>query len=137
MPLLDVKPVREFTRDQPCTKVDLWNAFRRDGRFVSRAFVEVRGEIGINAPKYLRREGFAIMVEEKGIDYLCLTKTGVDWLTRGVVRYLELHPEEMAKLEQPLPRGIGNALGAAVAKAAPKTAQNAPVIRRIERNKRG
>lgn len=137
MPLLDVKPIREFSRDQPCTKVDLWNTFRRGHAFVARPFVEARGEIGINAPKYLRREGYAVMVEKDGIDYLALTEKGRAWLTSGLLRYLELHPEETPKLEQPLPGNTEARARATSAKSAPKMPQNIRVVRRMSRTKQG
>ena len=137
MPLLEVKPVKEFSRDQPCTKVDLWNAFRRGLVFTPRPFGEVRGGVGVNAPKYLRREGYAVMVEKDGIDYLALTDKGRAWLTSGLLRYLELHPEETPKLEQPLPGKMEAKTRAASARMSARTPPNAPVVRRMSRTKRG
>lgn len=103
MAAIDVKPVKVFTRESPCTKVDLYNCFRRGDGFIPRPTVQTRGEIGENAPKYLRREGYARLYEANGIDCLELTDEGEAWLLSGLARYLEMHPEEVANLEQPYP----------------------------------
>lgn len=92
-----VKPVKVFTRENPCTKVDLWNCFRRGAGFVKRAVVESRGEIGLNAPKYLLREGFTRAFEQEGIDYIELTPHGEQWLTDGLERHLKKHPGDRRK----------------------------------------
>lgn len=95
---VEVKPVKQFTRDNPCTKVDLWNCFRAASGFVRRPVVEARGEIGLNAPKYLLREGYAMTYTVQGIDYYELTDTGKDWLTRGLTKHLEKHPEDRKRV---------------------------------------
>lgn len=101
--VVEVKPIKVFSREEPCTKIDLFNCFRRGGKYVPRPVVETRGEIGENSPKYMLREGYARMLAQRGIDYLVLTEKGEAWLTRGVRRYVEIHPAEAEKLEQPLP----------------------------------
>lgn len=95
---VEVKEVKVFTRDNPCTKVDLWNCFRPKDNFEPRPVVEARGEIGLNAPKYLLREGYAMAYTMKGIDYYELTTTGQQWLTRGLVKHLEKHPDDIGLL---------------------------------------
>lgn len=97
MPLTP-KQVRVFTRDDPCTKVHLHNCFCQGGKFVPRAVVEARGEIGVNAIKYLLREGLATATTKAGVDYWTLTTEGQAWLTKGLARHLELHPEQASLL---------------------------------------
>lgn len=116
------KEVRVFTRDAPCTKVDLFNCFNGTaGKFRPRAVVEARGEIGVNAIKYLIREGYADALEADGIDWWRLTRDGETWLTEGLQRHLELHPEDASLVEGGAPnkRRSGR--------------QGAKVIRRVRR----
>lgn len=97
MSTIRAKPVKVFTREDPCTKVDLHNCFYLGGsKPLSRAVVEARGEIGLNAIKYLKREGYAIEHEVEGIDRWTLTPEGVQWLVKGLARHLELHPGDSA-----------------------------------------
>ena len=86
---------RVFTREEPCTKVHLYNCFMRNGRFVRRAVVEARGDIGLNAIKYLKNKNLAVAYSEGNIDYWELTPDGKEWLEKGLVRHLELHPEDI------------------------------------------
>lgn len=86
------KPVKTFTRDDPCTKVDLHNCFVSGDSYRPRAVVEARGEIGVNAIKYLLREGYAVAEERGGVEYWELTENGHEWLRKGLARHLELHP---------------------------------------------
>lgn len=92
------KPVKVFTREDPCTKVHLTNCFYRGGQFVPRAMVEARGEIGLNAIKYLRREGYATVTTQGDVDVWALTEAGQHWLIAGLKRHLELHPADAALL---------------------------------------
>lgn len=89
-----------FTRENPCDKVDLYLCFfGSDGKPRRRAVVEARGEIGLNAIKYLLREEYAIKFEESGVDWWELTAEGKEWLTAGLTRHLELHPEHANRLQ--------------------------------------
>ena len=100
MPNLTPKPVREFTRDDQCTKVHLYNCFMGDqGAFVQRAVIEARGEIGVNAIKYLVREEYAQAFEQGGVDWWRLTREGEGWLLKGLARHLELHPEDRSSVK--------------------------------------
>lgn len=92
------KPVKLFTRDQPCTKVDLFLCFNRGGRYVRRALVEARGEIGANAIKYLKNNDYAREYDEAGVDWWELTPAGEAWLTKGLARHLELNPADRSRL---------------------------------------
>lgn len=89
-------PARIFTREDPCTKVDLHNCFFRGGAYVRRPMVEARGDIGLNAIKYLKREELARVYEENNVDYWELTAAGKEHVRKGLARYLELHPEARA-----------------------------------------
>lgn len=94
---INAKPVKVFTKDKPCSKVDLHNCFYLGGSTpLSRPVVEARGEIGLNAIKYLKREGYAIEHETNGVDYWTLTVEGIEWLRKGLARHLELHPGDAA-----------------------------------------
>ena len=82
-----------FSREEPCTKIDLFNCFFKLGKYVDRMVIEAHAEIGLNAKKYLFREGYAALTTERGVEYYRLTQDGREWLSKGVLRYLELHPE--------------------------------------------
>jgi|SRR5471030_1188101 len=97
-----IKQTRVFTRDNPCTKVDLFNCFKGEDQFVARAVVETRGEIGLNAPKYMVKNGFVRRYDSGNIEYYELTDEGRDWLIAGLKRHLELHPEDEGKVERPV-----------------------------------
>jgi hypothetical protein len=96
---INPQPVKVFTREDPCTKVHLFNCFNAPSGFRPRAVVEARGEIGINAIKYLLRQGYAEAFEGAGADWWKLTAEGEQWLTTGLQRHLELHPEERSLVE--------------------------------------
>ena len=99
---IQVKPIRIFTKENPVTKVELWNCFKATKGFIRRPVVETRGEIGLNAPKYLRKSGYADLITVGDIDYLVLTSAGQEWLKAGLARHLELHPEDTNTLIFPL-----------------------------------
>lgn len=88
----DYKPA-VFDRANPCSKVELHNCFFKKGAYVSRRLVEAQTIVGVNAPKFLMRQGYAVLQAERGVDYYALTREGRDWLSTGLLRYLELHPE--------------------------------------------
>lgn len=94
-----IKPVRVFSREHPCTKIELFNCFTGEFGYVRRPVVEARGEIGENAPKYLLQKNYCVYRTDKGIDYYELTQTGEEWLTKGVESHLKRHPDDFAKLE--------------------------------------
>lgn len=84
---------KHFDRESPCSKVDIHNCFYRGGKHIPRLVIEARTVIGLNVPKYLLREGFAVLKPMRGQDYYELTTEGKAWLTHGILRFLELHPE--------------------------------------------
>lgn len=115
------KPVRVFTREEPCSKVHLFNCFTAPSGYRPRAVVEARGEIGINAIKYLIREGYAECFEGAGVDWWKLTADGESWLTQGLVRYLEIHPEQRSLVEGTAPgkRKSGHRTGGVIRRTRP------------------
>jgi hypothetical protein len=82
-----------FTRDNPCTKLDLWNCFRGKRGFVQKQIDVAYSIIGKNAPRYLIREGYAERVEIRGTEYLRLTEMGATWLEKKFLHLLSKHPE--------------------------------------------
>ena len=93
-----IKPVRVFTRENPCTKIELFNCFTGEFGYVRRPVVEARGEIGENAPKYLLQKNYCVYRTDKGIDYYELTQAGEEWLTKGVAAHVGRHPDDYSKL---------------------------------------
>lgn len=89
-----------FTRENPCDKVDLYLCFFENKQPRRRAIVEARGEIGLNAIKYLKREGYATQYEEGSVDWWELTAEGEEWLEKGLARHLELHPDHASRLQK-------------------------------------
>ena len=96
---------RVFTKDDPCTKVELHNCFYRNGQYVERAVVEAKAEIGENAPKYLLKMGFVLAQTRRWVDYYVPTDSGREWLKQGIQRYLVLHPERISDCKE-LPPGF-------------------------------
>ena len=95
-----IKEVKTFTRENPCTKIDIHNCFFDGRTFVARPVVETRGEIGLNTPKYLLKNEYATATHERGIDYLSLTQAGKEWLEDGLRRFIALHPERAADVKK-------------------------------------
>lgn len=97
---------RRFDRENPCTKVELHNCFFDGIRYRPRRVIEARTIIGENAPKFLLREGYALVTTQAGADFYTLTPDGDAWLRKGIARYLELHPERLQDVQHP-PPGFG------------------------------
>lgn len=94
------KPVKVFTREAPCTKVDIHLCFADvDGAYRPRAVVEARGEIGLNAVKYYKKKGFVEEYELDGITWWEVTEEGEVYLREGLARHLELHPDQRNRVE--------------------------------------
>lgn len=85
-----------FSRENPCTKADLWKCFYRNGDFVRVPVIESRAIIGLNAPKYLIAKGYAVMRHDKkaGVDLYQLTESGEVWLSKGYAAYVKANPEQ-------------------------------------------
>jgi DNA-binding PadR family transcriptional regulator len=95
--------VAKFTREAPCTKVHIWRAFRRAGKYPAVSVVEARSIIGLPASKYLVKQGYVSTSSLKGVDYYRMSPEGIQWLEKGLRRHLELHPEDVEDLHEPLP----------------------------------
>lgn len=90
---------RVFTRDNPCTKVELWNCFQRKGGFRMVSVVEAKTLIGENAPKYMLKKGYIREATLAGVDLYRVSISGEEWLREGIRRYLELHPERLPEVD--------------------------------------
>lgn len=115
----EIYPVRVFTREDECTKVDITNCFWEATKFVPVPVVQARGYIGLNTPKYLLREDLVVQTYVDQIDYYTLTPKGVDWLLKGLKRHLQLHPEHAIKL-------VSNPLDMVAARVAAKAKDPGP-----------
>lgn len=91
---VEVLPVKLFSRTDPCTKVHIHNTFWQDGAYRARPVLEGRGIMGLNAIKYMRKNGLVEFVEFKNVDYWQPTEKGIEWISSGLARHLELHPED-------------------------------------------
>ena len=80
--------VREFTKDRPCNKIDIWNAFRGKRRFVVTTMRDAKMVIGENVPGHLVRNGRAEFIERKGEECIKLTAEGEEWLKKGATIYI-------------------------------------------------
>ena len=102
-----MKPtVKVFTKEAPCTKLEIWNCFRAATGFVRIPVIIAQSHIGANVPRVMEREGRLIISEQRGIEYYVLTEEGVDWLYEGFRRYLKNHPAHVA-LANNLPNSWG------------------------------
>lgn len=99
-----MKPeVAVFSKSKPVSKVEIYNAFTNNGRYVDRSVAEAQATIGANAPKYLIKKGLVTMRTIGGVDTYSLTKEGRLWLIDGITRYLTLHPERVEDCIHPPP----------------------------------
>ena len=90
-----MKPqVAVFTREQPVTKLELWNCFRYAGEFSPVQVDEAHAVIGKNAPRYMEKRGYLERERTNKADYYCLTKEGEEWLVRGIKAYAKNHSAE-------------------------------------------
>lgn len=89
-----MKAAKVFTRENPCTKIDLHNAFWLGGRYADQPVVRAKQIIGDNAPKYMLKKGYIEQTLRDGVDWYIVTDEGRTWLSEGLARHLELHPEQ-------------------------------------------
>lgn len=94
-----MKPeVKVFSKDAPCTKLDIWQAFRGPKGFIANVPVaEAQSVIGANVPRVMEREGRLYKHELRGVEYYSLTEEGEEWLLEGMQRYLKNHPTHVAQ----------------------------------------
>lgn len=88
--------VKVFTKDNPCTKVDIWNCFRGRRGFVQVEESQVFSVIGKNAPRGMLAKGRVERTKTAKGDMYRLTDEGVDWLMQGTRRYLKNNPDKRA-----------------------------------------
>lgn len=90
-----MKPaVKVFTKDVPCTKLDIWNCFASQrGGFRTVQVDEAHSIIGKNVPRIMERKGNLERVSSPlHGDCYSLTAAGKQWLDRGFRNYLRNHP---------------------------------------------
>lgn len=97
-----------FTRDNPCTKLDLWNAFRGRRGFVKRQVDEAKAVIGVNAPRVMVKNGYLHEIRDRDADYFRLTSDGEKWLKKGMENFLKNHPDRVSDAVN-LPKAMKNA----------------------------
>lgn len=84
-----------FTKERPCNKTHLHNAFFDGKKYVDRLLVHAQAVIGKNCPRYLIRKGFVVQRLIGSVDWYCLTPAGKQWLQAGISRHLALHPADI------------------------------------------
>jgi hypothetical protein len=87
--------VKVFTRDNPCTKKDLWACFTNALGFIQPTVTEAHSVIGTHAPRYMERKGFLVVERTAQTDRYALTPTGMAWLEKGIASYAKNHPAEV------------------------------------------
>lgn len=95
-----MKPdVKVFTKDNPCTKVDIWNCFRGPMGFTLIQVDRAHSIIGKNAPRVMLKNGYIERRAGKmGQDLYLMTSKGREWLIQGIASHLRRHPGDAAKM---------------------------------------
>lgn len=95
-----MKPVvATFSRENPCTKKDLWRCFKRSISGFSKVQVDdAHSIIGKNAPRYMEQKGYLVVDRADSGDFYVLTMVGARWLTDGIQKYAKNHPAERADI---------------------------------------
>lgn len=94
-----MKPeVKTFTRENPCTKRDLWECFRGPTGFRRVQVSVAQSQIGVNAPRVMERNGHIVKNETPQGDFYTMTPLGRDWLERGIRAYVKNHPSERSEV---------------------------------------
>jgi hypothetical protein len=89
---------RVFTRDNPCTKKDLWVCFRDERGFKKVQVAQAHAIIGVNAPRVMERNGYVVKETYRSAEWYALTFEGEQWLLRGIQSYIRNHPSERADI---------------------------------------
>jgi hypothetical protein len=82
-----------FTKDNPVTKLQLWNCFRGRRGFTRIQIDAAHAIIGLNAPRYMIGKGYLEHYEQRYQEFYHLTESGEHWLYQKFKRLLERHPE--------------------------------------------
>ena len=95
-----MKPeVRTFSRDNPCTKKDLWQCFRGPAGYRRVQVSVAHSQIGVNAPRVMERQGYLVKNATPQGDFLALTESGRQWLEKGIRAYVKNHPAERGEID--------------------------------------
>jgi hypothetical protein len=98
-----MKPeVKIFDRENPCTKLDIYNCFRGRRGWLSVQVDVAHSDIGINAPRVMERDGKIVKVKTAKGDFYELTDYGMEWLDKGIRSFLRNHPARVEELQYPL-----------------------------------
>ena len=93
-----MKPtVKQFTKDKPCTKLDIWNCFRSRRGFIPAQVNAAKSIIGANAPRVMEQHKRVRVTSRSNVDYYELTAEGKKWLVRGIKNYVRNHPGDRSK----------------------------------------
>lgn len=96
---------RVFTKNDPCTKIHIFNCFHGPGSVryedgtVSSNIVRAKSYIGRHVPYRLRAAKRAELVLVDGEAHLRLTPEGVHWLWHGTKRYVKNNPSKAGDIE--------------------------------------
>lgn len=101
---------RVFTKDSPCTKLEVWQCFKAERGFKEVPIVAAHAIIGVNVPRVLEREARLLRYERSGVEYYRLTIDGEEWLNAGFRGYLRNHPAHV-RLARYIPRSWFGANG--------------------------
>lgn len=86
--------VKVFSKDNPCTKRDLWVCFRDARGFRKVQVAQAHSVIGVNAPRVMERNGYLVKETYRSAEWYVLTAEGEAWLLRGINSYVKNHPSE-------------------------------------------
>lgn len=102
-----MKPeVRVFSKDNPCSKLDLWKCFYHPkAGFVRVPIAIAHAAIGLNAPRGMMAKARLYRVESNGKEVYGLTPEGEQWLIAGIRAYVKNHPLE-EKAVGPIPASV-------------------------------
>lgn len=89
-----------FTKEHPCTKLDIWNCFANDSGTGFRVMQvdQAHALIGVNVPRVMERNGRLVRDRRQTGDLYILTIEGQVWLNKGIRSYLRNHPAEALQL---------------------------------------
>ncbi len=99
--------MRSFSKDAPCSKIDVYNCFFGEGSVEhedthrSTDITRARNIIGRNVPRRLVEQGHAVYITYRGQEHIKLTEEGENWLLHGTLRYLKNNPQKFEQVENP------------------------------------
>jgi len=97
-----MKPeVRVFDKQNPCTKIEIYNCFRGPRGYRSVQVDVAHSLIGTNVPRVMERDGKIIKDRQPRGDYYELTEYGEEWLDKGIRSFLRNHPSRLDEVQYP------------------------------------